>query len=83
MVDFSSRLFRRWSIKQAKRQLLALQHVYDVMIEKPTDSRYLVHLWVNDLEQTRSIVEMQIREIMIRRPRDLKVDVLLYGRVAG
>ena len=78
-----ARFFNRWSIKKAKRQLLALQHVYDVMIEKPAGSRFLVHLWVNDLEEVKNGIEPQIREIMFRRPREIKVDVLLYGRVAG
>lgn len=73
-----------WRIGKAKRKLLEIGYVYDVMYEQPSENRYLVHVWVSDLnERIRGIIEPQIREIMRRRPSHIKVDVFLYRRDAG
>lgn len=74
-------IFRRWRMHKARRKLLEIGYVYDVMYEQPMPDRYLVHIWVTELnDETRSVIEPKIREVMKRRPKHIKVDVYLYRR---
>lgn len=74
-------IFSRWSIRKVKKRLLQIDHVYDVMYEAPLSHRYLFHIWVNNLNEcVRGIIEPQIKEAMRGRPREIKVDVLIYRR---
>lgn len=74
MADFFSRW--RWSINKATQQVLNIEGVYDVMYEPSTTGRYLLHVWATSLDN----VGPKIREVLRKRPRSVKIDVLLYRR---
>jgi hypothetical protein len=82
MVGFFSSLIRKqvnkwkWSIDKATQQVLDIEGVYDVMYEPSTPGRYLLHVWATSPEK----VEKRLREVLRKRPRRIKIDVLLYRR---
>ncbi|WP_172408244.1 hypothetical protein [Desulfosporosinus sp. FKA] len=66
----------KWNIGKLSQRILALEGVYDVMPEYVSPGRYLVHVWA----EIRDDLESRIRDVAYRRPRDVKIDVLLYRR---
>ena len=80
MRDFFRRLHLpwHWSINKLSQKLIALEGVYDVMPEYAAPGRYLLHVWAFLLDD----LEPRIREAARKRPRDVKIDVILYRRDA-
>lgn len=71
----------RWSIGKVCDRLQQLPQIYDVREEQVDNDRFLVHIWVNGLDrQVGQKLETEIRKAVSRRPRDIKLDVLLYRR---
>lgn len=66
----------RWSIYKLSRKVGELEGVYDVMPEYAAPGRYLLHVWAFLLDD----LEDKIREVAWKRPRDVKIDVILYRR---
>lgn len=69
----------RWSIYKLSRKVGELEGVYDVMPEYAGPGRYLLHVWAVLLDD----LDEKIREVAWKRPRNVKIDVLLYRREVG
>lgn len=69
----------RWSIYKLSRRVRGLEGVYDVMPEYAAPGRYLLHVWAVLLDD----LDEKIREVARKRPRDVKIDVILYRREIG
>lgn len=80
MAGFFSRWIGRWrwTINKATQQVLNIEGVYDVMYEPSTTGRYLIHVWATSLDK----VDQRLREVLRKRPRNVKIDVFLYRREA-
>lgn len=66
---------KKWSISKAKQKIAALESVYDVMVEVPSEERYLIHVWVANQSEK---LKKRLTKALKGRPPDLKVDILLY-----
>ncbi len=69
----------RWTIDKLSQRVKALEGVYDVMPEYAAPGRYLLHVWAVMLDD----LEPRIRGAVRKRPRGIKIDVLLYRREIG
>lgn len=66
----------KWNIGKLTQKIAGLEGVYDVLPEYVAPGKYLLHVWVEIWDG----LETQIREVAYKRPREVKIDVLLYRR---
>lgn len=66
----------KWSIYKLSRKIQDIEGVYDVMPEYAAPERYLLHVWAF----LHDGLENKIRQVAWKRPRNVKIDVILYRR---